>query len=173
VGHQLRFRDANPTDAEFILSLRLDEKKNQFLSKTRPDLQEQVRWLEEYQRAEDQAYFIIENGEDSPVGTVRLYDAKGDLFSWGSWILSEHAPRSSAVESTLIVYHYGLSLGFKGAHFDVRRGNERVWQYHERFGATRVREDEDNYYYEISQRAIEESLEHYKSRLPDGVRIDC
>jgi RimJ/RimL family protein N-acetyltransferase len=173
VGHRLQFRDAQPSDAEFILALRLDEKKNQFLSSTRPELEEQVRWLEDYQQSDDQAYFVIEDRDCTPVGTVRLYDAQGDLFSWGSWILSDQAPPSSAVESTLIVYHYGLSLGFAGAYFDVRHGNERVWQYHERFGALRVREDEGNYHYEISRSAIERSLDHYRSRLPNGIRLEC
>ena len=172
VGHRLQFRDATPEDAGFILSLRLDDNKNTYLSKTQPDVAAQRRWLEDYRLDEDQVYFIIETVEGASVGTVRLYDVRGALFSWGSWILSNEAPKSSAVESTLMVYHFGLELGFQGAHFEVRRGNERVWQYHERFGATRVGEDELNYYYEIDSAAIEAAIQRYSSRLPNGVRIE-
>ncbi len=170
-GARLRFRDATPGDAEFILSLRLDPAKNAYLSSTDPDVSRQRRWLENYSADPTQVYFIIEGPSAEPVGTVRLYDAQGSSFCWGSWILAEGAPPSSAVESTLMVYSFGLACGFTSAHFDVRRANERVWQYHERCGAVRVREDEQNLFYRIDHHAIRALLEHYRSRLPDGVRI--
>jgi hypothetical protein len=102
---------------------------------------------------------------------VRLYDPREDSFCWGSWILSDQAPRGAAVESTLMVYAVGLSCGFQGAHFDVRKSNEKVWQYHERFGAKRIGEDGDDFFYRIGKDAITRSCRHYASRIPDGVRI--
>lgn len=51
------------------------------------------------------------------------------------------------MESALTVYAYAVDhLGFTAAHFDVRRGNERVWKFHERFGAVRVDENEEDYF---------------------------
>ena len=38
------------------------------------------------------------------------------------------------------------NLGFKDAHFDVRKGNERIWQFHERFGARRNAETVLDYF---------------------------
>ena len=141
-GETLRalFRDVNLEDAEFILSLRTDEMKSRFLSATSNDLQTQRNWLEGYAKTDNQSYFIIEY-LGLPVGTVRLYDPQQDSFCWGSWILSDSRPRQAAMESALMVYAYALDhLGFKSSHFDVRKGNERVWQFHERFGAQRVQE---------------------------------
>lgn len=138
-GETMVFRDACVLDAEFILSLRTNENKSRFLSATRNDLEAQKAWLFQYATANDQAYFIIEFN-DEPIGTVRLYDAQQDSFCWGSWILKEGRPRQAAMESALMVYAYAVNhLGFKGSHFDVRKGNERVWQFHERFGAQRVK----------------------------------
>jgi hypothetical protein len=62
-------------------------------------------------------------------------------------------------------------LGFVRAHFDVRRGNESVWQFHERFGAVRVRETDEDFFYEISLDAINASLERYRKFLPNGIEI--
>jgi RimJ/RimL family protein N-acetyltransferase len=168
-GSRLTFRPANPDDSEFILSLRLDEEKNKHLSATSPDVERQRRWLAAL--PSDQIYFIIE-ADARPVGTVRLYDQRGSSFCWGSWILSNDAPRSSAVESTLMVYAVGLALGFTASHFEVRKENVKVWQYHERCGAERVGETEEEYLYAISEPAIQALFARYHSRLNGPVTVD-
>jgi RimJ/RimL family protein N-acetyltransferase len=159
-----------PEDAEFILSLRLNPDKGRHLSSTDADLEKQRLWLRSCASDESQVYFIIE-AEGRSVGTVRLYDQQGDSYAWGSWILVNDAPRSAALESTLMVYHFGLELGFASAHFDVRKGNEKVWAYHERFGAVRTSEDEENYYYRIDRAAVLAAFERYKSRFPDPIVV--
>lgn len=50
------------------------------------------------------------------------------------------------MESALIVYAYAVDhLGFQAAHFEMRKGNESVWQFHERFGAERLSENEHEF----------------------------
>jgi RimJ/RimL family protein N-acetyltransferase len=168
-GSRLTFCPANPDDAAFILSLRLDVAKNKHLSATSPDVERQRQWLAAL--PPDQVYFIIE-AEGRPVGTVRLYDPRGSSFCWGSWILSDDAPKSSAVESTLMVYATGMALGFTAAHFEVRKENVKVWEYHERCGAERVGETEEEYLYTISEPAIEALFARYQSRLNGPVTVD-
>lgn len=170
-GARLRFRDATPADAGFILGLRLDADKGRFLSPTSEDVDAQVRWLCGYAADDSQIYFIIEDLRGAAVGTVRLYDARDRSFCWGSWILSDAAPRSSAVESTMMIYAFALGLGFDASHFDVRRGNQRVWAYHERWGAVRVGESELDYFYTIDRPAIEAALARYADRLPGGIVV--
>ena len=170
-GETLIFRDANVSDAEFILTLRSNEKKSRFLSKTSNDIEMQRQWLEAYGDSKDEAYFIIEY-KDEKIGTVRLYDPQKDSFCWGSWILVDERPRHAAIESTLMVYEYAAHyLGFNRSHFDVRKGNKRVWKYHEKLGAIRVRETELDYFYELSQEAIQKMLKDYSSFLPNGINV--
>jgi len=169
-GHRLIFRNAEVSDAQFILSLRVDEKKSRFLSKTDPDVVKQEGWLLGYKSSKGQAYFVIENSAGEKVGTVRMYDAQGQSFCWGSWLIVEGAPSSTAIESALIVYQYGLLLGFRAAHFDVRKGNKSVWQFHEKFGATRIGETEEDFLYSIGEAEIRESLHRYRKFLPSGIR---
>lgn len=166
-GPRLKFRPAQVDDAEFILSLRLDEEKNAYLSKTSASLEQQRNWLANMDN--EQLYFIIEAA--GPVGTVRLYDQKDYSFCWGSWILNDDAPKSSAVESTLMVYRVGLELGFNAAHFDVRKGNEKVWRYHERLGAIRIDESEEDFFYSMPFEAIHTMFERYSDRLTKPISI--
>lgn len=70
-------------------------------------------------------YFkIISNNKK--VGVVRIYDLKDDSFCWGSWIILDDAPKTVALESTLMIYEFGFNvLGFNNCHFDVRKLNKK------------------------------------------------
>ncbi len=171
IGNNVVFRNANKEDAAFVLELRLDPVKGRHLSKTSNDLNDQIAWLEKYEKDDSQIYFIIESRGGERFGTIRLYDKKDDSFCWGSWILKEGRPSGFALESALMVYHFALGLGFTKSHFDVRKGNDSVWKFHERFGAQRVEETDEDYIYNISIDAIQKSLEQYKDRLPDGIQV--
>jgi len=172
VGNNLVFKDAQKEDAAFIIELRTDSKKAAHLSKTSNDLKQQEVWLEKYGNDSGQVYFIIFNKQDERVGTVRLYDITVDSFCWGSWILKNGTPSSYSIESAILVYHFALNLGFEKAHFEVRKSNESVWKFHERFGANKVKETSDDFIYNISLQAIKRSLEKYKKYLPNGFFIE-
>ena len=171
VGKTLSFRNACLDDADFILSLRTDPKKNQHLSFVKNDLEAQKVWLVEYEKSINQAYFIIEK-QGEKIGTVRLYDPQDKSFCWGSWILIDGCHPNAAMESALMVYAYATAyLGFNSAHFDVRKENVRVWNFHERFGAIRVNETEFDYLYQLQLPEIQASLKRYEKFLPEGVKV--
>ena len=170
-GKTLTFRNAEVADAEFILSLRTDAEKSRYLSAVDNDMSAQVAWLYRYAQATDQAYFIIEH-KNEPIGTVRLYDPQGNSFCWGSWILKSGCPGQAAMESALMVYAFAIDhLGFESAHFDVRKGNERVWQFHERFGAEKTSETALDLFFQLDSKAIAKSRERYQRFLPSGVNV--
>lgn len=171
MGRTLSFRDATVEDAAFVLSLRTDENKSRYLSAVSADLEAQQTWLKAYADSQDQAYFIIEY-QDEPIGTVRLYDARRDSFCWGSWILKDGGPSQAAMESALMVYSYAFdALGFQAAHFDVRKGNERVWKFHERFGAQCIAETDIDYFYTLDRQSVERSRMTYSKFLPKDVAV--
>ena len=140
-------------DAEFVLSLRLDPRYNTFISDVRDDIEAQKKWIKDYkvQEAEGkQYYFIIETKDGVPCGTVRIYDLRKDSFSWGSWILNENKTRYAAVESALLVYQFGFEkLKYLKCHFEVMKGNQKVIDFHTKFGAEIINEDDESLYFEI------------------------
>lgn len=172
-GRTLVMRDVRSSDAAFILDLRTDERKNQHLSKVSGELADQVRWLEQYQLRANEAYFIIETMDGKALGTVRFYDARGKSFGWGSWVLSAVAPSSAAIESAMMVYAYALdTLGFEEAHFQVRRENQKVWAFHERFGAQRVAQNDLEIEYALSGAHIRASMQRYARFLPHPLIVE-
>jgi RimJ/RimL family protein N-acetyltransferase len=169
VSKTIKMRLIEVSDAEFVLNLRLDEKYNKFLSKVEPNLDAQISWIKNYkidEKQNKQFYFIIENKEGLPCGSVRIYDIRNDSFCWGSWILNENKTKYAAIESALLVYEFGFKeLGFNKSHFEVLKGNEKVINFHKKFGAISVSEDADNIYFEISSSAVEIAKAKFKEFL--------
>lgn len=172
-GKTLRFRNAKMQDSRFILNLRTHDVKSRYMSPTPNDLDAQQDYLRRYALGNDGIYFIVESLDGEPLGTVRMYDAQGDSFSWGSWIMKDGAPAAAAVESALIVYSFAVDhLGFSRTHCLVRRDNVRVWKFHERFGAQRVAEVDDQYEYHVSPTVIRLSLRRYGRFLPEPITVE-
>lgn len=172
-GNKLEFRDAAPDDARFILSLRLDDTKNKYLHAVSNDIQAQRDYLLKYQNEHTSLYFIIlDRFSKKEVGTVRLYDIKGNSFCWGSWILTQESPPKAAIESALMIYELALDhLGFTAVHFDVRTDNHHVIRFHERFGARRTGGNDLDTFYAMSEEEIRNSLYKLREFLPNGISV--
>jgi RimJ/RimL family protein N-acetyltransferase len=153
IGRSVKIRLVEIEDAEFITSLRINPKYNAHLSSVDSSVEKQQEWIKCYKLDEldgKQYYFIIETLSGLKCGTVRLYDFVDDSFCWGSWILNEDKTRFSALESAFLVYKFAFeTLGFKKSHFDVRKENIKVIGFHEKMGAIKRSEDEQNIYYDI------------------------
>lgn len=169
VSKTVRLRLVEERDADFILSLRLDERYNAFLSKVNEDVEAQREWIRKYKKEEAegiQYYFIIEKLDGTPCGTVRVYDLVSDSFCWGSWILNDNKTRYAAVESAFLVYQFGFEvLGYNKSHFDVRKGNERVISFHTKMGAVKTAESMQDVFFEISKDAVMNAKRNIEGRL--------
>lgn len=151
-GKNINFRTVDVSDAEFILDLRMDDDLNKHISSVENDVNKQRSWIENYkllEQEEKQYYFIIEGKNQEKFGTVRIYDFRGKSFCWGSWIVKQGSPAYVSIESALLVYEFAFyELKFEQSHFDVRKENSKVVEFHKRLGAKIVNSDELNYYFE-------------------------
>ena len=142
-------RLVEPNDAEFIYNLRINDKYNKFLSSVSGGIKHQKNWIEKYkvkEKNKQEFYFIIyRKDSEERIGTVRLYDFLESInsFCWGSWILNEKKTRFAALESALLVYELAFKqLKFEQSHFDVRNENIKVIDFHKKFGAIQISENE-------------------------------
>ena len=157
-------------DAEFILGLRTDSKYNQHLSAVTGSVSAQAEWIRKYKEDEKnkiQYYFIIERKDDGvKCGTVRIYDILEDSFSWGSWILNEDKTRFAAIESAFLVYQFGFDiLNFEKSHFEVRKENSKVLSFHEKMGAIKKNENENEIFYEITKEAVQLARKRLQAKI--------
>lgn len=168
-GKNINLRTVEIEDAEFIFFMRQNESKTKFLSKVSGTVESQKEWILNYKARENQKtefYFIIESKKSERLGLIRMYDFQNNSFCWGSWLIKEDAPKSTAIESALQIYELGFySLGFKKSHFDVRKGNDKVIAFHQRFGARIVKENELDYFFNFEKSDYEIIKEKYKRYL--------
>ena len=165
-GKNINFRNVVESDSAFILGLRLDNRLSQFMAKTDSDLDKQIQWIRDYQKRPQEYYFIIENKDKQDCGTIRIYDIQEDSFCWGSWIIKPGSPSSVAIESVLLVYDFGyFKLGFKKCHFDVVKKNLRVIDFHKRFGAKIVSEDDTKFYFNLTVEDYQLAKQRYVKYL--------
>lgn len=152
-------------DAEFILKLRTDPKLNRFISYTSPELNDQVKWIQNYKEKEKQElelYFIAMDTEGNKFGTIRLYNRDEQSFEIGSWLFSSHSPMGMAVKTHIIGYEIGFEV-FKAEYcrFEVRKENVSVLNYVKFFKPAKIGEDNLNIYFRLSK----ENFESRKNKL--------
>lgn len=154
----LNVRLVNLDDAEFIVSLRTDEKLGKFLHSTSSDVKKQIDWIKLYlEREQEQKEFyfiynIVDSEIEKPIGVNRIYNIKSDSFVVGSWIFSKDAPLGTAILGDIISREIGFEyLSVTKCFFDVRKNNHSVLKYHQSYSPNQINEDDDNFYFELSK----------------------
>lgn len=161
-GKYINLREITVDDAQFVLDLRCDEKKSRFLHKTENNLQKQIDYIKRYLTLDNEWYFIIEDKNHKPLGTVRIYDVEGEKYTGGSWLMIDGASAQQTVEGDFLMKEYSFDvLGFKKNCFDVRKENKKVVRFHKLCGAKIVDENDIDYFFELSK----EDFEKNKTRI--------
>lgn len=159
-------RYVDESDAEFILSLRLNKKLSQYLTKTENNLEKQIEWIKAYKEREKQGkefYFITIDENGNRYGVNRLYNFDNYSFEAGSWLFSNETNSSISILADLATRDFGFCLNekFNACRFEVRKDNLSVIAYHKRFKPELINEDESKYYFSVSKNNFEE----YKNKL--------
>ncbi len=143
------------SDAKFIIDLRTDQKLGLNISWTSPNVKDQINWINQYEKREalkEEFYFIFEDSNEKPWGTIRLYNFKEDSFTIGSWICLPHNTERIAIKAWLLSVNYGFEkLGFTSCLYDVRKQNIAVLYFAYLFHPELINEDELNYYFRLDK----------------------
>lgn len=142
-------------DAEFLLSLRTNQRLGRFLSKTENNLENQINWIEAYKVREKnnlEFYFIFDNLEGEKYGVSRIYNFDEKSFEIGSWLFSQNSPLGVSVLADLTTRDFAFEkFKFDYCRFEVRKENLSVVNYHKRFNPELINEDELNYYFKLTK----------------------
>ena len=161
-GKYTNIRFVRVEDAEFILSLRCNEKKAQFLNKTEYNIEKQKEYIKNCLNKDNEWYMIIENKKNKPIGTYRIYDLRKDSFCIGSWLMVDGCSSLEMIEGEFLVKKYAFNkTGFKKFHFDVRKNNKKVIRYHKMMGAKQVGETEQDYLFECTEKDYLEKISKF------------
>ncbi|MEO7214150.1 GNAT family N-acetyltransferase [Mucilaginibacter sp.] len=162
------FRMVEESDAEFILSLRTNDKLAKHLSPTEGDLDGQIAWIKSYKQREargEEYYFLFESQTGQGLGVIRLYNFEGDSYTAGSWLTNPGADEMTAFASDAFAMDLAFDeLGFSKCLIDVRKQNVKVLRYHKRF-FKQIAEDADNIYMEMDRDGFQRKHQFLNSIL--------
>lgn len=161
----LFIRLVNETDASFILKLRTNSTRNQYIHSINNDIELQVQWLRNYKEREKMVkefYFLVCNEHLVPQGTTRIYNFSDDTFETGSWVFMSDVPFGMAILGDIIGREVAFeNLGFSKCKFEVRKANKSVLNYHYKYEPKLVGEDDLNFYFELDK----ERFYYYSNKL--------
>lgn len=149
---EIKLRLVEEEDAPFIVSIRNDEKKSRFISKTSSDIEVQRKWIIDYKTREEQKkeyYFIASDENQENFATYRIYKIDSGTPEIGSWVSKPEYPNiKNIVKVDIAVKNYVLNeLQFDTIQFEVRKKNTSVIAYHSIFQPKLIGDDEENNYY--------------------------
>ena len=141
-------------DAEFIMSLRTNEKLSRYINETNNKLKDQSDWLKDYKlrerRGVDFYLMCLDSNQVDKLGLIRIYNIEGDTFEIGSWLFSPAAGHQKSVLGDLFCRSMAFEkLGFTKCKIEVRKKNKHVLRYTKSFNPKLVGEDEWNCYFEL------------------------
>ncbi len=151
----VKMRLVEKSDSKFVLDLRTDSKLGQNISYTSPNINDQMNWIEEYKKRESnkkEFYFIFEDLDNKPWGTVRLYNLVEDSFTVGSWLCLPGNKENIAIKAWLHIVDFGFNkLGYSKCLFDIRKKNTGVLYFARLFRPKCIKEDKLDYYFSLDK----------------------
>lgn len=147
----LHVRLVNEEDSQFIVTLRTDSQRGQYISATDTSIEKQCEWIRDYKKREQQGtdyYFMFESPKGERLGVSRIYEIKEETFQTGSWVFKKDAPFGAAILGDIICHEIAFELFPDSVNLhDIKKANTPVNKYAANFGPTFIFETEKTRYY--------------------------
>lgn len=154
-GVHCTLRNIEVRDAEFIISLRQDSSRNQYLNSVQADVHVQSEYIKNQRESPSNVYLVIEDLFNNSVGALKITDLDTTRPSWGSWAIVPGTNPRIAPESAKLTYKVIAQLSnAEEVVFSVSIGNDSVRRFHERCGAKVIDVTDVEYKMSITRKAI-------------------
>lgn len=133
-GIGVNLRAVTEDDAEFTFRLRQDKERTKFLHSVNGTVEDQRNWIRKQRAKEGDYYFIVEDKNGTPLGTVGYYDLIGVNGETGRLVING----STAQNCDAILLLRKFAFEIMGADYIkccTVNGNKTVMAQLKRFGA--------------------------------------
>ena len=155
-GKFVNFREVDISDAQFILELRINPKKDRYINKIENNLQKQIDYITRYKTLHNEWYYIVERKDGTPLGTNSIYpypifteqwkDTKGyakddsqGMLSPGRWVMSDEANVLESLESDYLIKKiFFTNFPYDFAAQIVHKDNTKVLNFHKSWGSVEI-----------------------------------
>lgn len=166
----IQVRLVTEEDAEFIVSLRSDKSRTEYMLTLDNDVEKQKEWIKSYKEREkrkEDYYFLYElpDGTKICVNRVSQIDYERGTCKAAGWIKAKDVKINSmavfVLQKEIIYEHLELNTFYS----DVHRRNKRVLSYYEEFGLKASKEEDEFLYFFVNRKEYENSLAAVKEKF--------
>lgn len=142
-GYSYRLRPVRLDDAAYIVKLRTDYIRSQFMNPISDDISLQIDWLNCYFERTDDYYFVVEHIVSRKAeGLISLYDVSDSSAEWGRWIIETGS--ICAIESAMLIYQLAFEhFSLESVYCRTLEMNGSVISFHDSTGAKRSHQIEN------------------------------
>lgn len=87
-GIGVNLRSVTEEDAEFTYNLRQDKERTKYVHAVKGTIEDQRNWIKRQREKEGDYFFIVEDKEGYPLGTVGYYDLEGVNGEMGRMVIN-------------------------------------------------------------------------------------
>lgn len=132
-GRYVELRSVTEADAEFTLKLRQKPEVIKFIPALKNTLEQQKVWITSQQQKKGDYFFVIWNKKGERIGTISLYNIKGNTCEGGRLVVQGNAFES--IEAQLLSFKFAFEeLRLSEVVSYIYADNERAIRFNKQFG---------------------------------------
>ena len=172
----MNLRPVTEDDAEFTYRLRQDKERTKFLHSVNGTVEDQRNWIRAQRAKEGDYFFVVEDKNGKPFGTVGYYDLEGVNGETGRVVING----STAQNCDAILQLRRFAFEIIGAEYIKCRtvnGNKTMMAQLKRFGAEQVGteiDEKDGFeqlVYRVTREAYEAGKEKYRKLVEKSYQL--
>lgn len=133
-GKYIFLRSAKEEDAEFIVRIRTDDKKNHFVHAVDSDVNKERNWIcNQHKREGDYFFSFVRKRDGQILGNISIYNIKNGAGELGRWLSYGSAVEN--LESAVLAHDFAFNtLQISSVYTRTMSDNKKVVSFWRRFG---------------------------------------
>lgn len=133
-GFGIRLRSVEESDADFTFKIRQDKERTKYIHAVKGTVEDQKNWIKKQRARKGDYFFLVEDMEGNPLGTVGYYDIEGVNGEMGRMVLN--GTFSQNCDAILQLRRFAFDIiGADYVRCTTSKGNKTVFAQLKRLGA--------------------------------------
>lgn len=170
-GIGVNFRSVTEDDAEFTYYLRQDKERTKYVHSVTGTIEDQKNWIRRQREREGDYYFLVEDKNGTPIGTVGYYDLEGVNGETGRLVMKGNSAQNC--DAIMLIRKFAFEImGADHIRCTAVKGNKPVVGQLKRLGGVQVGShiDEQDGFEILEFRVTREAYEERKAKYLELVR---
>lgn len=134
-GRYVDLKSCSIEDAEFTLSIRQDPSYSSAIPLIEGTVEQQIAWIKKQRESSDDFFFVVWDKNGNRIGTIGLYDIKGNTCESGRIIIKGNP--FQCIEAQVLLDDFGYDhLGLSQIISYIFADNDRALRFSNQFGGT-------------------------------------